>query len=128
MQFKILHICFRVENLEKSVRFYEEALGYNEVKRLDYPEHEFTLVYLQDPASTIEIELTYNYDHGPYERGNGYGHFAVETEDLMKSYEKHKAMDCIADEISGLPDGKTSFYFIQDPDGYQIEVIGPVKQ
>lgn len=126
MDYKLLHVCFRVENLEKSVEFYEKALGYKEVTRKDFPEYEFTLVYMQDPASKIEIELTYNYGHGPYEIGDGYSHFAVHTDDLMKSYEKHKEMGIPCDDISGLPGGETRFYFMQDPDGYQIEIIGPV--
>lgn len=127
MKAKLLHICYRVENLEKSIRFYEEALGYREVRRMDFPDHAFTLVYLEDPQTGIEIELTYNYDHGPYERGTGYGHIAVEVEDLHGAYEKHKRMNCIADEITSLPDSDHAFYFISDPDGYQIEVMGPVK-
>lgn len=127
MKAKLLHVCYRVADLEKSVRFYEEALGYTEVKRLDFPEHEFTLVYLADPQTGIEIELTYNYDHGPYEKGAGYGHFAVLVDDLKKAYALHKEMDCIADEITSLPDSDSAFYFIADPDGYQIEVMGPIR-
>lgn len=127
MKAKLLHICYRVENLEKSIEFYEKALGYREVKRKDFPEHEFTLVYMEDPQSGIEVELTYNYDHGPYDRGTGYGHFAVEVDDLMAGYAVHNEMGVIADEISSLPDGGMSFYFISDPDGYQIEIIGPVQ-
>lgn len=128
MAARLIHICFRVENLESSVQFYSEALGYRETKRLDFPDDAFTLVYLRDPLSQVEIELTYNYGHGPYDRGTGYGHIAVEVEDLMASYEKHEKMGCIADPITSLPGGSTSFYFIQDPDGYQIEVIGPMNR
>lgn len=123
MEFGIIHICFRVENLEKSIAFYEEALGYEVTKRRDFPEDEFTLVYLVDPKSGIEVELTYNYGHGPYEVGNGYGHFAVFTDDLQGAYQKHQEMGIVSQELYTLG-GDTTFYFIKDPDGYSIEVIG----
>lgn len=128
MAARLIHICYRVENLEDSIRFYSEALGYEEVRRMDFPDDAFTLVYLRDPHSHIEIELTYNYDHGPYETGNGYGHIAVEVDDLQQSFDRHESMGCIADPITSLPGGQMSFYFIQDPDGYQIEVIGPLDR
>lgn len=126
MQKKLIHVCYRVENLEKSIAFYEEAMGYHVTSKRDFPEDAFTLVYLKDDASGIEIELTYNYNHGPYDLGDGYGHFAVYVDDLEKSFAQHEKMGIISQELTTLG-GDTQFYFIKDPDGYQIEVIGPKK-
>ena len=68
----MLHACLRVENLEKSIEFYEKAFGFKEDRRKDFPEHKFTIVYLTLPGESFEIELTYNYGHGPYTIGDGF--------------------------------------------------------
>ncbi len=78
----MLHACLRVENLEASQKFYEEAFGFKETRRKDYPEHKFTLVYLALEGDDFEIELTYNYDHGPYIVGDGFSHLALSSDDL----------------------------------------------
>lgn len=121
---KFLHTCVRVKDLETSVKFYEEALGFKEVRRNDFPEYKFTLVYMaleEDPS--YELELTYNYGHEGYDLGNGYGHIAVGVEDLEAYHEKHKAAGYTVTDLSGLPGRPKMFYFVQDPDGYKIEVI-----
>ena len=79
---KMLHTCVRVQNLEESIRFYEEAFGFKETHRKDFPEHKFTIVYLAFEGDDYELELTYNYGHGPYEIGDGYGHIAISAKDL----------------------------------------------
>jgi len=117
-----LHTCYRVANLEESVAFYRDALGFAEVKRRDFPEYEFTLVYMALHGSDHELELTYNYGHAPYELGNGYSHIAVSTPDLEGQYEKHKTAGYKLSGMSGLPGSPPQFYFITDPDGYEIEV------
>lgn len=123
--YKMLHVCLRCENLEKSIAFYEEALGYELVRKDDYPEGEFTLAFLRDPSTGFEVELTYNYDHGPYEVGNGYSHFAVRVEDTKAAFEKHKAMGVTKNEKPyNSPSGDKAIYFISDPDGYDVEIIG----
>lgn len=72
MSVKMLHTCIRVMDLEKSLKFYKEALGLIETRRKDFPEHKFSLVYLSNEVGGYEIELTYNYDvEKPYELGNG---------------------------------------------------------
>lgn len=129
MSYPFIHLCLRVEDLEKSVAFYREALGYEEVRRDDYPEDKFTLVFLEDPKTGFQLELTYNYGHGPYVIGDGYSHFAVTVEDTMASFEKHKKMGVTTgDRPSSTPSGGKSLYFIKDPDGYRVEIIGKLVQ
>lgn len=120
-----LHTCIRVKDLDASIAFYQEALGFKEVRRNDFPENQFTLVYmaLEDDPS-YELELTYNYyDHEAYDLGNGYGHIAVGVDDLETTYDAHQKAGYSVTKISGLPGKPNMFYFIQDPDGYKIEVI-----
>ena len=88
----MLHACLRVENLEKSIEFYEKAFGFKEDRRKDFPEHKFTIVYLTLPGESFEIELTYNYGHGSYTIGDGFSHLAIASDDLEGDNEKHKAM------------------------------------
>jgi len=124
MNYKMLHTCLRVMNLEKSLKFYKEALGLTEKVRKDFPEHKFTLVYLTDESGNYDLELTYNYNPDkPYEIGNGFSHIAVAVDDLEGSREKHKEMGYEVTELMGLPDSPPKYYFVTDPDGYSIEVI-----
>lgn len=122
MKYKAVHTCIRVYNLEKSIDFYEKALNLKLTSRKDYPD--FSLVYLGDDESGYEIELTYNKGHEPYELGNGYSHIAYIVDDLEKSYENHKKQGYKVSELGGLGNyDKPKFYFITDPDGYDIEII-----
>lgn len=121
--YKIAHTMIRVEDLEKSLDFYKNALGFHETRRKEHPEDKFDLVYLADPDETIELELTYNYDHGPYVIGDGYGHLAIATDNLEESWENHKEAGYEVTELKGLDAGKKTYYFLIDPDGYKIEII-----
>ena len=123
MTSNMLHTCIRVENLEKSMAFYREALGMEETRRKDYPEHQFTIVYMAFPGDAYELELTYNYDHGPYVIGDGFAHVAYSVDDLEASHAAHKAAGYEVTEPKGLPGNLPNYYFIKDPDGYKIEVI-----
>ncbi|MFZ7131744.1 MAG: VOC family protein [Eubacteriales bacterium] len=124
MEYEIVHSCIRVMNLERSLKFYEEALNFKEVRRKDFPKDGFTLVYLSDGSSSHQLELTFNYNQEePYIIGNGYSHLAVVVEDLESSYENHQQMGYQVTKLSGLPGSEPKFYFISDPDGYAIEVI-----
>lgn len=124
MEYKFLHSCIRVMDLDKSLNFYKDALGFHETRRKDYPEDEFTLVFLSDSNRNFELELTYNYDREvPYEIGNGYSHIAVSVDDLESSRERHINMGYEATELMGLPGSPPRYYFITDPDGYEIEII-----
>jgi lactoylglutathione lyase len=111
-------------DLEKSLKFYKEALGLVEKERKDFPEYEFTLVYLSDESGHYELELTYNYNQDkPYEIGNGFSHIAVSVDDLEGSREKHKEMGYEVTELMGLPGSPPKYYFVTDPDGYEVEII-----
>lgn len=124
MEYKMLHTCIRVMDLEKSLKFYSEALGFVENRRKDFPEYGFTLVFLRDNSGTYEIELTYNYNpEKPYEIGNGFSHIAVGVEDLEDSRERHSEMGYKVTELMGLPGSPPRYYFVTDPDGYEVEVI-----
>ena len=102
---KFLHTCVRVKDLEASLKFYKEALGFKEARRNDFP------------------ELTYNYDHEAYDLGDGYGHIAVGVDDLEATHQAHKEAGYTVTDLSGLPGKPKMYYFITDPDGYKIEVI-----
>lgn len=120
----MIHTCVRVKDLEKSLIFYKEVLGMQEVRRLDYPENKFTLVYLALPGDEMELELTYNYDQTEsYELGNGYGHIAIGVNGLVDTHEELSQSGYDVTELKGLSDGAATYFFIKDPDGYKIEIV-----
>lgn len=124
MNYQIVHMCIRVMDLDKSLAFYKDALGFEITRRKDFPDDEFSLVYLSDADRRFELELTYNYNpEKPYVIGNGYSHLAVVVEDLEASHQRHKDMGYEVTKLSGLPGTPPRFYFLDDPDGYSIEVI-----
>lgn len=120
---KALHTCIRVKNLEESLAFYTTAFPFKETRRRDFPDSKFTLVYLALEGEDYELELTYNYGHEAYNLGNGYGHIAIGSEDFQADYDKHVQAGYSVTDIKGLTDKSARYYFIQDPDGYKIEVI-----
>ena len=103
MASKMLHTCLRVENLEKSIAFYQDAFGFKELRRRDFPDHAFTIVYLGLDGDDYELELTYNYDHGPYVVGDGFAHIALSTPDLEALHQEHSAKGYEVTEPNGLP-------------------------
>jgi len=122
--YKMLHTCLRVMDLEASLKFYSEALDLKETRRKDFPEHEFTLVFLTDESNTYEIELTYNYNpETPYVIGNGFSHLAFGVADLEASRERHEVLGYKVTKLMGLPGTVPSYYFVTDPDGYDVEII-----
>lgn len=124
MSKKMLHTCVRVKDLEKSTAFYTDVLGMKEVRRLDYPDNKFTLVYLALPGEEYELELTYNYDQDqPYDLGNGYGHIAIGVQNLEDTHEEYSQSGYDVTDLKGLSDGAASYFFIKDPDGYKIEIV-----
>ena len=120
---KMLHTCVRVKNLEESLTFYQEAFDFKVSRERDFKEYKFTLVYLTLPGSDYELELTYNYDHGAYDLGDGYGHIAISSADLEGLHAEHVAKGYDVTELKGLPGNPANYYFVKDPDGYKIEII-----
>ena len=120
MKFQFAHNNLNVLDLEKSLKFYDEALGFKPARKLERPG--FTLAYLSDGGQTPhELELTWI--HGrkePYNLGENEFHLAVRTDDFEAAHAKHKAMGCICFENEEM-----GIYFISDPDGYWIEILPP---
>ncbi len=123
--YTFVHACVRVLDLEKSIKFYKDALNFKVSRRSDFPEYEFTLVYMKSPISDFELELTYNYDRKePYTVGDGYSHFAVVVDDLKVSYQRHQEAGYEVTDLKSLSEEASGgYYFLTDPDGYRTEII-----
>lgn len=122
---KSIHSMIRVLDEARSVAFYKAAFGLDVADRLDFPN--FTLVYLSNAESEFELELTINKgQEEAYDLGNGYGHFAVSVEDLDAEHARFEAEGLNPRKlVEFAPAGKivARFFFVQDPDGYEIEVL-----
>lgn len=122
---KAIHSMIRVLDLDRSVSFYREAFGLEEADRIDFDD--FTLVYLSNPESEFELELTLNKgETEPYDLGNGYGHIAFSVEDVESERRRFEEAGFEPRRLVELEkDGQVlgRFFFVQDPDGYQIEVL-----
>jgi lactoylglutathione lyase len=119
MKFKFDHNNINVLDLEKSVTFYKEALGFEEVKRKVADDRSFILVFLGDGATGHKLELTWLRDWDrPYNLGDNEFHLAVVVDDFEEAYEHHKNMGCICYENK-----KMGIYFIMDPDQYWVEIV-----
>jgi lactoylglutathione lyase len=122
-----LHTMLRVGDLDASVKFYTELFGMKERRRHDVPEGKYTLVFLgygdaENPAT--ELELTYNYGVTKYEIGTGFGHLAIGMPDVYGTCEKLRAAGAkITREPGPVKFGTTVIAFVEDPDGYKIELI-----
>lgn len=124
MEYPMIHICYRVMDLEATENFYRSAFNFEISRKKDYPDGGFTLSYMTSAGLPFELELTYNYDQQePYVIGNGYSHLAVGVADLEGSHQRHKEMGLNITELKGLTAGKPRYYFVTDPDGYRIEVV-----
>lgn len=123
MKFTFAHNNFNVIDLDKSLKFYEEALGLKEVRRKEASDGSFILVYLGDGSTGYQLELTWlrDWEKDSYNLGDNEFHLAFETEDMDAAHEKHKEMGCICYENPGM-----GIYFISDPDGYWLEIV-PAK-
>lgn len=123
MQFKMAHENYNVADLDVSLKFYEEALGLREQKRINAPDGSFIIVFLGNEKSDFQLELTWLKDHPEkYNLGECEFHLAFVAEDYDAAYQKHKEMGCICFE-----NPQMGIYFIADPDGYWLEIV-PDKQ
>lgn len=123
---RLLHTMLRVGDLDRSIAFYTEVLGMRLLRRHDYPEGKFTLAFVgfQDEAEGAVIELTHNWGVESYELGNGYGHIALEVPDAYAACEAIKARGGkVTREAGPMKHGSTVIAFVEDPDGYKIELI-----
>lgn len=123
---RILHTMIRVGDLDRSLDFYTRVVGLQLLRRNDYPEGRFTLAFVAfGPEDTHPtIELTYNWDTPRYELGNGFGHLAIGVEDIRATVERIRdAGGRIVREPGPMKHGTTVIAFVEDPDGYRIELI-----
>lgn len=122
MAFKFNHFNFNITDIETSLRFYDQALGLKEVRRMSAADGSYVIVYLGDEKSDFQLELTNLKDHPQkYDLGEVEFHLAMETEDYTEALKKHQEMGCVC-----LINEDMGIYFIEDPDGYWIEII-PAK-
>ena len=123
---RILHTMLRVGNLDQSLAFYTDVLGMKLLRQSDYPDGRFTLAFVgyQDEAEGAVLELTHNWDAPSYDLGNAYGHIALEVDDAYKACEDIKARGGkVVREAGPMKHGSTVIAFVEDPDGYKIELI-----
>lgn len=117
MKFKMIHENLNVSDLDRSLRFYEEALDLHEVRRKT--SEDFIIVYLRSDVGDFELELTWLKDHPQaYDLGECEFHLAFQADDFEEAHKKHKEMCCICFENEAM-----GIYFIEDPDGYWLEVL-----
>lgn len=123
---RVLHTMIRVGDLDRSIRFYTDVLGMKLLRRKDYPDGKFTLAFVGYGPETEHavVELTYNWGVDKYDLGNGFGHIALEVDDAYKACEDIKKRGGrVTREAGPMKHGSTVIAFVEDPDGYKIELI-----
>jgi lactoylglutathione lyase len=124
---RILHTMLRTGDLDRSIDFYTKVLGMRLLRRQDYPEGEFTLAFVGygDESDHAVIELTYNWGVDGYDIGDAYGHIAIEVDDVYQAADAIKQRGGkVLREAGPMNAGSTIIAFVEDPDGYPIELIG----
>ena len=127
---RLLHTMLRVGDLDKSIAFYTEVLGMTLLRRKDYPDGRFTLAFVGygNEAENSVLELTHNWDTPRYDLGNGYGHIAIEVNDVYKACEQIKSSGGkVVREAGPMMHGASILAFVEDPDGYKIELLSPSR-
>ncbi len=128
---RYLHTMLRVGNLERSIQFYTEIFGMQLLRKKDYPDGRFTLAFLGygDESEITALELTHNWDTERYELGDGFGHLAIEVEDVYLACDTIKAQGGkVVREAGPMKHGSTILAFVEDPDGYKIELLSPKRK
>ena len=123
---RMLHTMLRVGDLNRSIEFYTQILGMKVLRKHDYPDGKFTLAFVGygDEKDHTVLELTHNWDTVSYDKGNAYGHVAIEVDDAYKACEDvKKAGGKVVREAGPMMHGTTVIAFVEDPDGYKIEFI-----
>ncbi|MHB1321840.1 MAG: lactoylglutathione lyase [Acidithiobacillus ferrivorans] len=123
---RILHTMLRVVDLDRAIAFYTEVLGMHLLRRKDYPEGKFTLAFVgyQNESAGTVIELTYNWGVEHYELGDAFGHIAIEVEDAVAACDSIRQRGGkVVREAGPMKHGNTVIAFVEDPDGYRIELI-----
>lgn len=123
---RLLHTMIRVNDLDESLRFYCERLGMKLLRKQDYPGGRFTLAFVGygDEATGSVVELTYNWDTHHYDIGTGFGHLAIGVSDIYKTCDELRAKGVkIVREPGPMQHGGTEIAFIEDPNGYRVELI-----
>lgn len=123
---RMLHTMLRVGNLEESLKFYTEVLGMKLLRQKDYPDGKFTLAFVGygDESDHTVLELTYNWGVDQYELGSAYGHIAIGVDDIYSTCETIKSQGGkVTREPGPMKHGKTVIAFVEDPDGYKVELI-----
>jgi len=123
---RLLHTMLRVGDLERSLAFYTEVLGMRLLRRKDYPSGRFTLAFVGygDEADHTVLELTHNWDTSSYEIGSGYGHIALGVEDIQGVCDQIRTKGGrVVREPGPMKHGSTVIAFVEDPDGYKVELI-----
>ncbi len=122
MRFRMIHENYNVSDLDRSLEFYKEALGFTEKRRKTADDGSFIIVYIGNEESDFELELTWLKDHPqPYNLGEDEFHLGLRVDDYEAAHKKHEEMGCICFENPGM-----GIYFIEDPDHYWLEII-PVR-
>jgi lactoylglutathione lyase len=125
--YHFLHTVLRVGNLDRSIAFYRDMLGMKELRRRDVPDGKYTLVfmgYADESTGAGVIELTYNYGTDRYDIGNGFGHLAVGMPDVAAACARIKAGGGkVTREAGPVKFGTTIIAFVEDPDGYKVELV-----
>ena len=123
---RVLHTMIRVGDLDRSIKFYTDVLGMKLLRRKDYPDGKFTLAFVGYGPETeyAVVELTYNWGTGKYDLGNGFGHIALEVDDVYQACAEIKTRGGkVTREAGPMKHGSTVIAFVEDPDGYKIELI-----
>jgi len=123
---RILHTMLRVGDLDRSLAFYTEVLGMRLLRRQDYPEGKFTLAFVgyEDEADGAVIELTHNWGVSQYDMGNAFGHIALAVPDARRACDEIRTRGGkVVREAGPMKHGSTVIAFVEDPDGYKIELI-----
>lgn len=123
---RFLHTMLRVGNLDASIAFYTDIFGMQLLRRSDYPDGRFTLAFVGygDESENTVLELTHNWDTDHYNIGDGYGHIAIAVDDAYQACEKIKQQGGnVVREAGPMQHGSTVIAFVEDPDGYKVELI-----